>query len=285
MKKRFSYDCAIAYRIGLCTDFVSFATKAPKKIMWWHHGEFNYDKSVVKGWMQAMKNVNNIVCVSNSSFELILPYFYSHRGKMCVLPNMVIADEILSKGQEFNPYDKIDNRLFKIVSVGRLSPEKHMGDAVKVVKILKERGYTHIIWFLVGDGVEKDDIKQHIVTNHVEDEVVMIGSQSNPYPYINYADLFVHLSYVESQGITVLEAMVLNKLSVVTRSRGTDEFVTDGINAFKAEQNITSLVEKIELAMNMPDNNLSYKCAQDKTVEKYQPKVIMPLFYNLVKQK
>ena len=130
-----------------------------------------------------------------------------------------------------------------------------------------------------------ENIKQSIADCHLEDEIVLVGNQSNPYPYINYADLFVHLSYVESQGITVLEAMALNKLSVVTRSMGTDEFVIDGVNAFKAEQNVTSLVEKIEYAMNVHDNISFYKQEQDKTVDKYQPKVIMPMFYNLVEQK
>ena len=48
MKNQFSYDCAIAYRIGICTDFVSYAVKAPKKMMWWHHGEFNYNENTVK---------------------------------------------------------------------------------------------------------------------------------------------------------------------------------------------------------------------------------------------
>lgn len=282
MKNQFSYDCAIAYRIGICTDFVSYAVKAPKKMMWWHHGEFNYDENTVKKWLRVLNNINNIVCVSKSSFDLILPHFYYYKERMYVLPNMIITNEIISKGQEFNPYEKINKKIFKIVSVGRLSPEKHMGDAVEAVRMLKDRGYDYIIWFLVGDGIEMENIKQRIVYYHLGNEIVMVGNQSNPYPYINYADLFVHLSYVESQGITVLEAMALNKLSVVTRSMGTDEFVVDGVNALKAEQNVTSLVEKIVLAMSLQDNISSYKREQDKTVDKYQPKAIMSMFYDLV---
>jgi hypothetical protein len=38
------YDCAIAYRVGFCSEFVAYVIKAKKKITWWHHGSFEYDK-------------------------------------------------------------------------------------------------------------------------------------------------------------------------------------------------------------------------------------------------
>ena len=62
---------------------------------------------------------------------------------------------------------------------------------------------------------------------------------------MKYADLFVHPSYVESQGLTVLEAMALGVPCVVTKSRGPCEFIEDGVNGLLTEQSPESLAEEV----------------------------------------
>ena len=81
----------------------------------------------------------------------------------------------------------------------------------------------------------------------------MEGNQVNPYPYIKNADLFVHSSYVESQGITVLEAMALGIPCVVTKSLGPCEFINDDLNGILTEQNPQSLAEKVEEILANPE--------------------------------
>ncbi len=75
--------------------------------------------------------------------------------------------------------------------------------------------------------------------------MILEGSKPNPYPYMKNADLFVHPSYVESQGLTILEAMALGVPCVVTKSRGPCEFIEDGVNALLTEQTPESLAEKV----------------------------------------
>ena len=245
------YDCAIAYRVGLCNDYVSFAVKAKKKYMWWHHGEFNYDENTVKQWRKSLRNIDEIICVSDYSKELIQPHFPEHRTKMKVISNILDIENILRKSIEFNPYLNKEKKTI-IVSVGRLSPEKKMINAVYAMDSLIKQGYLHIKWYLVGDGQEKEIIEKEIRDRGLEEFVICVGSQANPYPYINNADFYVHTSYVESQGISVLESMVLEKCGVVTRSRGVEEFIQDNINALLADQTVESLVKKIITILDNP---------------------------------
>ena len=51
--------------------------------------------------------------------------------------------------------------------------------------------------------------------NELEGKVILEGEQSNPYPYVKSAHIYVHSSYVESQGLTILEAMALGIPCVV----------------------------------------------------------------------
>ena len=62
---------------------------------------------------------------------------------------------------------------------------------------------------------------------------------------MKHADLFVHPSYVESQGLVVLEAMALGIPCVVTRSLGPCEYIVDGVNGVLTEQSPESLAEKV----------------------------------------
>lgn len=262
-----TYDCAIAYRVGICADYVSFATSAKKKYMWWHHGEFNYDNKTVRSWQRTVKNLDGIVCVSQSTKELITPYFPEQANNITVIPNMLLPDEIKKNSTLFHPYKTEHDTI--LVSVGRMSPEKKMDNVVYAMEQLLAIGYNHIKWFLIGDGIEYEKIKGLIKEKCLENKVICVGRQDNPYPYIADANLFVHPSYVESQGLSVLEAMVLGVPSVVTRSLGVMEFVEDGKNAFLAEQSVDSLVEKIIFALDLCNVPQSMIKNQKKTVGKY----------------
>lgn len=113
-----------------------------------------------------------------------------------------------------------------------------------------------------------------IAEHALKDHVILEGSKTNPYPYIRYADLFVHPSYVESQGLTVLEAMALGVPCVVTKSRGPCEFIEDGINGLLTERSPESLTEKVLTILN---EKKPYQRIKENTrcPEQFSPEQIM----------
>lgn len=272
------YDFCIAYRVEISNDFISFCVKAKKKYMWWHHGEFDYNETIVNRWNQSLKNIDEIVCVSEYTKKMIDPYF---PNKKRIIPNILMIDEIIKKSILFNPY--MNENSIIVVSVGRMSPEKMMINPVYAMKKLLQKGYCNVKWYLIGDGIEKKQIEEEIKKNNLDNHVICVGNQSNPYPYIKFSDFFVHPSYVESQGISVLEAMVLGKCGVVTYSGGTSEFVVDGKNAIVAEQNVESLVDRVEYVLNHLELINEFACYQKETARKYSYENIMNKFYDLFK--
>ena len=268
------YDCAIAYRMGMSIDYVAHVVDAKRKFAWWHHGEFDYDNQTIKRWCDNLNKIDKLVCVSEATKKMVTPYFQNVINDIEVVSNMVFVDEVRRKGAEYNPYNN-DMRDTILVSVGRMSPEKRMINTVLAMDSLKQKGYTNLKWYLVGDGEEREKIEREIQDRTLQDKIVCVGKQSNPYPYIKNADIFVHPSFVESQGITVLEAFALEIPCVITRTIGTEEFVINGKNALLAEQSVDDLVNKIIYMLEGKREDLFDRQIQKETIEAFSSERII----------
>ena len=265
------YDIALAYRVNMPMDYVSYGVKAEKKYFWWHHGEFCYPKYLIKRWQEAAQNMDGMVCVSNSTKEIVKPYFDSYVSNIFVIPNIISVQRLITEKD-----DQQQSNKYTIMSVGRLSEEKHMNDCIFAAKELVKKGYNNFQWYLLGDGSEKDKINNEIVLNGLQSVVRCMGNVSNPYAYMKEADLIVHPSYVESFGMTVLEAMALRKLIVAVESSGVKDYAIDHKNALIAQMDINSLVNKIEEAINITEDEKENICvAAEKTARRFYPEIIM----------
>ena len=136
-------------------------------------------------------------------------------------------------------------------------------------------------WHVIGDGPERSKLETLIAENDLKDHVILDGSKTNPYPYMKYADLFVHPSYVESQGLTVLEAMALGVPCVVTKSRGPCEFIEDGVNGLLTEQSPESLTEKV---LSILTDKTLFQSIKENTVcpEQFAPDRVMKQIEELI---
>lgn len=275
------YDCAIAYRIGICTEFVLYVVNANKKITWWHHGSFDYDEKQTNTIQNIYNKFDYIVSVSEGCKRILLERFHNIENKLVVIPNIIDSELIIEKAiEEVNIFDNKDDYM-KIISIGRLSPEKGMINCVYVCKKLVQAGYN-IKWYLIGDGVEYESILTKIKNNNLENSIYLLGNISNPYPYIKKADIFVHPSYVESMSITVLEAMTLEIPVVVAKSIGPSEFIKNNENGILVESTVKGLYEGIIKLIN---NKTLYDrlCLKDDNILKnYTSKNVLNKLYNLV---
>lgn len=236
------YDCVIGFRPGICSDLAAYSVQADRKITWWHHGEFNVDRVAYDDMCSRM---DAVAVVSQSCKEMLQGQLPGLADKLVYIPNMLDAVAIGQKAGN-SPYT---GDMLHIVSVGRLTPEKHFENIIPVAKMLRDMS-TDFVWHIVGDGSEQARLESLIVENDLKDHVILEGSKTNPYPYMKYADLFVHPSYVESQGLTVSEAMSLDVPCVVTKSRGPCEFIEDGVNGLLTEQSPESLAEEVLAILN-----------------------------------
>lgn len=258
------YDCAIAYRVGLPNDIVSRTVSSGKKICWWHNGECNYSQKGIEHINRMWKDMDCIVAVSMGCKDLIREKFAFDK-EIHVIPNIIDVNAINELAGNKNPYN--DNVSLRIVTLGRLCWEKHIEDVPVIAKRLLGNGLNDFKWYIIGDGIKREEIETKIKNFQLEDHVIMLGQKSNPYPFVKYADIMMHTSYIEAHCLTLLEAMSLHTPCVATKTNLLQDFVEDGINCLLAEQDyenqsdcILRLVLNEEMKRTLANNAFEMVC-------------------------
>lgn len=273
------YDCVIGFRRGICSNLAAYGVRAKKRIVWWHHGALPDTEHEIQEYLRLSKRVDSIVSVSNACAQMLQSSGIDST-KIIVIPNMLDATEIQKKAIAFNPFQKKSDKLY-LVSVGRISPEKHFENVIYAVESLLKHGIHNFLWYIIGGGSDYEKIFSMIQQKGLEQYIIMKGTQVNPYPFIKNADLFVHSSYVESQGLVILEALSLGIPCVVTKSLGACEIISEGYNGILTEQNRWSFASKVEFALLNPA--LLVRIKKNATCPlQYSPNHIIKLFDQLL---
>ncbi len=125
-----------------------------------------------------------------------------------------------------------------LISVSRIAEEKNLDFLIDGLVKVKNRSQMLFKCLLVGDGPEKDRLKEKVTELGMADRVVFTGDMT-PHEVIRCylaADLFVFASTSETQGLVLLEAMAGGCPVVAVRSSGIYDMVKDGYNGFKVAE-------------------------------------------------
>lgn len=97
---------------------------------------------------------------------------------------------------------------FKIVSVGRLSPEKGFDLLIEAVsKVIVH--YPNTKLYIMGEGPLRHKLEQQIRKLKLEQHVFLLGQRKNPFYIMKQADVLSLTSYYEGQSMVLLEALSL----------------------------------------------------------------------------
>lgn len=274
------YDAVIAYRPGICTELAAYTFCAKKRISWWHHGEFACSEKQAADLDRAYRAMDQIVAVSESSAELVRRNFPAASAKVAVIPNMICPTELQTKAGNGIERPGSKNE-YILISVGRMSPEKNMLLCPETGKELRDRGVA-FHWVVIGEGEEMKLICQEIQRFNLTECFVLLGKKANPYPYIKMADVLVHPSRVESQGLTILEAMALSVPVVAARAAGPCEYMMDGVNGRLVEADADSMADAI--ASILEDEVLRMKIVEKEreTAEQFSPEKVVSSLYRII---
>lgn len=227
-------DLEIAFLEGNATKILSKSTnqKAPK-IAWVHIDLYNYHYTQylyknLEEEQDCYSHFDHLVFVSRGTkhyFEKLFGTAFS--GISSVLYNPLDIQEIQQLSLEF----PVHKKQLTVCASGRLVPQKGYDRLFSVVKHLQEQGIQFDLWIL-GDGPDQKHILEQIKLLSRPDSVLMLGFQTNPYPYMLAADIFVCSSYVEGFSTVINEALILDKLVVATDCCGNTEVLQGGKYGF-----------------------------------------------------
>ncbi len=240
------FDTAVIYSDRAAETAVR-AVSADRFLMFYHHGAMRREYHDAYGYRKADK----VIAVSPALAEKLRTYRSKYADKIISVNNIIDIDGVREKGLDI-PTVKFSADCFNIVSCGRLSHAKGMDIAVDACAKLVADGLTGFHWYIVGGGPEESALREQIMRLGLEDCVSLLGMQSNPYPYIRCADLYVQPSRFEAFGLTIREAQVLAVPVLSTRTDGSAELISDGETGLLCESDADSIAAAVIRLYNAP---------------------------------
>ena len=89
-------------------------------------------------------------------------------------------------------------------------------------------------------------LKNLIKENNLEENFILLGKKMNPYPYIKACDLYVQPSRYEGKAVTVTEARILGKPTIITNYPTSKSQLTEGVDGLICDLSIEGIANGIE---------------------------------------
>lgn len=209
------YDIAVAYsQNGLAPYYVIDKVQSKRKVLWYHNGAYEKTGKAYAADMQYYPKFDYVVAVSENCAQILKEKFSDISQNILCLYNICDRTAILQGADAYVP-SSFESGKIHVTTVGRLSPEKGLDIALDVCELLKNRG-MNICWHWVGDGPMMAQAHKMIIEKNLTQHFLLHGNQSNPYPYMQCADIYVQPSHYEGFSTTITEAKVLCKPIVAT---------------------------------------------------------------------
>lgn len=237
------WDVVVAYQQGVPTYLVAEKIVAKKKFAWVNADIFAGGYNTAFN-ARFYRKFNVIVPVSGILKKLMIEKLPEFKDKYEVVYDILNSEVIreLSKEPVTRLRTKYDESV--LVTTARLVKEKGYDIAVQAASILKQNG-VKFRWYFVGEGPERTNIERWKKELGVEEEVVLLGLQTNPYAYMAQADIYVQTSKFEGFGLTIGEAKILGKPVVSTNFDVVHNQLTHGQNGLIADMSGESVAENI----------------------------------------
>lgn len=178
-----------------------------------------------------VKKTDYIICQSKSGLLDFKKKFnpkktskvdFIYNGIDIIKANRLSKEKIGSNGSLFN------DKIFKIVAIGRLSKQKDFYTLIKAFDLVHRKNLDSRL-FIIGDGNLKPSIKKMKKNLRLNNSVFLLGWQKNVFPYLKRSDLFIHSSNYEGFPFALLEAMS-QKLPIISTDTkfGPSEIIDSG---------------------------------------------------------
>lgn len=137
---------------------------------------------------------------------------------------------------------------FNILMLASLKKYKGLEEFIEIAKLLESN--TRISFTLVINATH-EDVNKYFKDKSLTHNIKILSSQNDVIPFYNKASLVLNLSHVdawvETFGLTILEAMAFGIPVIVPPVGGPAEIVTDGIEGYLiSSYETSSIAEKIK---------------------------------------
>lgn len=243
----------------------------------WEHNHFHDNYKYANNVSRSARKLDYLVLVSSE-----LQKFYANELRntncMCIyIPNSI--DSLPSKAAN------LKNK--KLISVGRLSPEKGYLDLLRLYSKLYV-DYPDWTLDIVGDGVEREKIEKYISKKNLEGKVILHGFQGKEVidDLLDQSSIYLMTSFTESFGIVLIEAMSHGVPCIAYDSaEGAREIINSGENGYLIKnRNIDVMLMKVEDLIKNEEERIKIGKQARKSVKKYDSSIVSDEWITLIEE-
>lgn len=209
--------------------------------LWYAHGHVPFSLKI------AEKLVNIIFTSTKSGCRI-------KSNKIKVIGQGIDVNKFKIK----SPKLKVKYDIFKIISIGRISPSKDYATLIKAVEILKDKGIKLSVEIIGSPATEADkiyfqELNKLIEDKNLKDKIKFIGpvANKNIVSFLQNADFFVNMGQTGSLDKAMVEAMACG-LPILTCNEALEEVLGDYQEELMyPKKDYRSLAEKIEYIFSL----------------------------------
>ena len=241
------YDLAISFVTP--HNIVLDKVQAKKKICWIHTDYTNIDVNTALE-LPIWSGYDHIVSISKDVTKKFCQVFPTLHDKIIEIENILSPKFIRQQADiESPPSDmhKVENG-YTLLTIGRYCAAKKLEEIPMICRMLTEKGLS-IKWYIIGYGGSDEYIRKVIVEEGMEENVILLGKQANPYPYIKTCDWYVQPSRYEGKSVVVREAQILGKPVIITDYQTSASQLQNGVDGIIVPMDVDKCAEAITMAL------------------------------------
>lgn len=254
------YDMAISFLTP--HYFVAEKVNANKKVAW-IHTDYDFIDVDINSELSMWNKFDKIAAVSEGVEQSFVKKFPSLKDKVFVFENIMSAKLIVTQSKE-NPKYSFSTENINLLSVGRFCHAKNFDNVPEICKIIRNNG-LNVKWYLIGYGGDENLICKKIQEENMQNYVIMLGKQENPYPYINMCDVYIQPSRYEGKCVAVREAQMLGKPVIITNYTTSSSQLNNGVDGIIVPMDNRSCGEEIAKILNNKEllEKIKRNCAKN----------------------
>lgn len=224
-------DVEIATGYTMFSDALNSSNKKSKKIGWFH-SDITYPKlqPAVSLILKQIPKFDYFFWGSQQAKDIFTEKYPDvELPPNEVIRNAIPIEELKQKALEFVPDFETENPVF--INVGRLHSRKGHHKLMEAHSQLLKDGFPHKI-YVIGDGEEKENLKNQAEKFGVEHTFILCGSLLNPYPFVKNADFFILPSESEGWPLIIADTLILQKPIIATNVGGIPEMIAHKKNGY-----------------------------------------------------
>ena len=228
------YDLIVDYGGQQLLYYMVNKMQAGRKVTFFHN-DYSKWPFYYKADKKYYPQVDHIFSISQTCVDALKKYFPDCANKISIMENISSVDLIREQAESCLDDLKTNINGYKqetdiiLCTVAHICRRKGSDFTIEAAEYLRSKKIK-FKWFLVGKILESDLIDL-IKRKKLDSYFIFAGIQSNPYPYMNIADIYVQPSRFEGKSISLDEAKILCKPIIVTNFSTVHDQFENKINA------------------------------------------------------